>query len=72
VREAEVAQWAQEADATVIGPGYPIDVWPEASGVTRLWPFVTEVDQTSWEPEYGRLAEAQVRRDLALKAREGS
>jgi tRNA threonylcarbamoyladenosine biosynthesis protein TsaB len=58
----ELAPWAEEVGAHVIGPGCTIDAWPKASGVTRLWPAVVSVDPASWEPDYGRLAEAEVRR----------
>jgi len=71
VPEVEAAQWARDAGAMIVGPGRAIDAWPEAWGVTRLWPLVVEADPTSWEPEYGRLAEAQVRRNIANSARDG-
>jgi tRNA threonylcarbamoyladenosine biosynthesis protein TsaB len=60
--EADVGQWAREADAQLIGPGCVIDAWPRAAGVLRLWSEVLAVDAVAWEPEYGRLAEAEVRR----------
>lgn len=64
--DAELADWAREAGATVIGPGCPVDAWPDAGGVVRIWDAVMDVDPVSWEPDYGRLAEAQVR--LAARA----
>jgi tRNA threonylcarbamoyladenosine biosynthesis protein TsaB len=63
--EADLRQWAQEADAPLVGPGCAIDAWPQAAGVVRLWSDVVAVDPVSWEPEYGRLAEAEVRRATA-------
>jgi tRNA threonylcarbamoyladenosine biosynthesis protein TsaB len=62
---AAVEAWAQVVEGTVIGPGCATDVWPEAWSVTRIWSEVREVDPVSWEPDYGRLAEAQVRRERA-------
>ena len=46
------------------GPGQTIDVAPHARGVARLIGeanALRAVDRVSWEPSYGRLAEAQVR-----------
>ena len=47
-----------------IGPGQEVDVGPHARGVSVLLENILEqgpVDLASWEPDYGRLAEAQVR-----------
>jgi len=47
-----------------VGPGQPLDFHPHARGVAPLLKTLVEsgsVDLASWEPNYGRLAEAQVR-----------
>ena len=52
----------------VIGPGQQIDAHPHARGVAPLMGSIVgagSVDLASWEPEYGRLAEAQVRWEAA-------
>jgi tRNA threonylcarbamoyl adenosine modification protein YeaZ len=70
--DAEVADWARDAGAILIGPGCPVEAWPEAGGVVRIWDAVMDVDPVSWAPDYGRLAEAQVRLDArASPARTG-
>jgi len=51
-----------------IGPGHEIDIGPHARGVGVLLENILEqgpVDLASWEPDYGRLAEAQVRWEAA-------
>jgi tRNA threonylcarbamoyladenosine biosynthesis protein TsaB len=51
-----------------IGPGQSLDFHPHARGVGPLLKSVIEsgpVDLASWEPSYGRLAEAQVRWEAA-------
>jgi tRNA threonylcarbamoyladenosine biosynthesis protein TsaB len=62
VAATDLERWADEAAAHVIGPGCPIDAWPRASGITKLWRTVVAVDFASWEPDYGRPAEAEARR----------
>ena len=55
---------ARAEGRTTIGPGCEIDAAPHARGVARLADSpgcIEPVDLTSWEPSYGRLAEAQVR-----------
>lgn len=52
----------------VIGPGQGIDARPHARGVAPILGEVVrggQVDLASWEPDYGRLAEAQVRWEAA-------
>jgi len=52
----------------VIGPGQQIDAHPHARGVAPLLEALIHdgpVDLASWEPDYGRLAEAQVRWEAA-------
>lgn len=54
----------KESDLRLIGPGQEINAIPHARGVARLFGQVdpsAPVDIASWEPDYGRLAEAQVR-----------
>jgi tRNA threonylcarbamoyladenosine biosynthesis protein TsaB len=46
------------------GPGQEVDTRPHARGVAPVLDAILErgpVDLASWEPDYGRLAEAQVR-----------
>lgn len=52
----------------VIGPDQQLDSHPHARGVAAILRSVLEsgpVDLASWEPDYGRLAEAQVRWEAA-------
>jgi tRNA threonylcarbamoyladenosine biosynthesis protein TsaB len=52
----------------VVGPGQPLDFHPHARGVAPLLESLLDsgpVDLASWEPSYGRLAEAQVRWEAA-------
>lgn len=52
----------------IIGPRQQIDAHPHARGVAPLLAAIIEAgpaDLASWEPEYGRLAEAQVRWEAA-------
>ena len=52
-----------------IGPGQSIEGAPHARGVAPLIARIEAegpVDLASWEPDYGRLPEAQVRREAAL------
>ena len=51
-----------------IGPGQEVDAGPHARGAAVLLESILEqgpVDLSSWEPDYGRLAEAQVRWEAA-------
>jgi len=53
---------AAERDATPLGPGLRIDSRPQAAALARVAPaLVTPVSLDTWEPQYGRLAEAQVK-----------
>lgn len=62
-----VEQIASEFEATIIGPSAPengIAALPRARGVAALERMLEErgaADIASWEPSYGRLAEAQVK-----------
>jgi|SRR5712671_1745607 len=52
----------------VVGPGQEIDAHPHARGVAPILASIVEsgpVNLASWEPDYGRLAEAQVRWEAA-------
>jgi tRNA threonylcarbamoyladenosine biosynthesis protein TsaB len=64
----EIADVAQRDRLEVVGPGQQIDLQPHARGVAPLLKSLIErppVDLASWEPDYGRLAEAQVRWEAA-------
>jgi tRNA threonylcarbamoyladenosine biosynthesis protein TsaB len=65
---ADLERWADETGATIVGPGYDRDVWPDAAGARWVREWIEDVDPVSWEPEYGRLAEAEVRRAAAQQA----
>jgi tRNA threonylcarbamoyladenosine biosynthesis protein TsaB len=69
--ERAVDEWARQSGATMIGPGCALDAWPVARGALLLWNAVRDADLGSWEPDYGRLAEAEVRR-AALAANPGA
>jgi tRNA threonylcarbamoyladenosine biosynthesis protein TsaB len=60
----ELDRLARAAGARVIGPGREIDARPQAKGVAALLDSIVErgpVNLDTWEPDYGRAAEAQVR-----------
>jgi tRNA threonylcarbamoyladenosine biosynthesis protein TsaB len=64
VRESEIEGLARTMRALTAGSGREVDAIPHARGVARLVRHAaldTPVDLAAWEPEYGRLAEAQVR-----------
>ena len=57
-----------ETHLRIIGPGQSLDAHPHARGVAPILASVLHtgpVDLPSWEPDYGRLAEAQVRWEAA-------
>jgi tRNA threonylcarbamoyladenosine biosynthesis protein TsaB len=57
-----------ERTIRIVGPGQEIDVHPHARGVGPILGSIIEsgpVNLASWEPDYGRLAEAQVRWEAA-------
>ena len=63
---AELA--ARDPLVRVVGAGQAFDFRPHARGVAPLLKSLLEhgpVDLASWEPDYGRLAEAQVRWEAA-------
>jgi tRNA threonylcarbamoyladenosine biosynthesis protein TsaB len=58
----------REPALRIIGPGQEIDAHPHARGVASSLTSIVEsgpVNLASWEPDYGRLAEAQVRWEAA-------
>ena len=68
VAKTDLAGFAHEHSARLAGPGEAIALVPHARGVAALgsrspWPDAS--DLASWEPDYGRLAEAQVRWEAA-------
>lgn len=66
--EAELRELARESGSRVIGPGCELDGYPHARGVARIYEGVMRsepVDLNAWEPNYGRLAEAQVKWEAA-------
>ncbi len=70
VSAAELAALSQaDPNLRVIGPGQRIEGNPHARGVGPLIARIEAegpVDLASWEPDYGRMPEAQVRREAAL------
>jgi len=71
VEAGALVQLAVDYDARILGaPGLeaPIEASPSARSVARLETLLGErgpVDVASWEPAYGRLAEAQVKWEAA-------
>lgn len=51
---------ARETGASIVGPGQAIDVVPHARGAVNAARW-RDVDIDTWEPSYGRLAEAQAK-----------
>jgi universal bacterial protein YeaZ len=63
-----LAEAEEKSDITVIGPDAGRHLRPEAGGVARLLDHIVAAgpcDVGSWEPDYGRLAEAQVKWEAA-------
>lgn len=68
VPHGEVGALAASLGATPVGPGQALDRAPDARGIVRLGEWLAAaapVDLGSWEPDYGRKAEAQVRWEAA-------
>ena len=68
VRQQDVPGIASKLAAIAVGPGQEIDRGPRARGATALESMIETngpVDLASWEPSYGRNAEAQVRWEAA-------
>lgn len=64
----DIAARAAELHATVIGPDEAEQQGPNARGVARATALIENtgpVDLATWEPVYGRLAEAQVKWEVA-------
>jgi tRNA threonylcarbamoyladenosine biosynthesis protein TsaB len=58
----------KERGLRFVGPGQQTDAHPHARGVAPILASITQagpVNLASWEPDYGRLAEAQVRWEAA-------
>jgi tRNA threonylcarbamoyladenosine biosynthesis protein TsaB len=67
-RTDAVGEIASALHARPIGPGEATVALPRATGVARLsaWlDWLQPVETSTWEPDYGRLAEAQVRWETA-------
>jgi tRNA threonylcarbamoyladenosine biosynthesis protein TsaB len=68
VPRAALDGFAREQSARLIGPAETLRVSPHARGVATLGlrvPWPAPADLATWEPDYGRLAEAQVRWEAA-------
>ncbi|HJR66702.1 MAG TPA: tRNA (adenosine(37)-N6)-threonylcarbamoyltransferase complex dimerization subunit type 1 TsaB [Gemmatimonadaceae bacterium] len=64
VRDEEVVAFARSMGARTAGKGRDLEAAPHARGIARLGAYRSlqaPVELASWEPDYGRLAEAQVR-----------
>lgn len=77
VPTADSEKIAREAGRDLIGPGFGKNIKPHARGARRMLDQIVAAgpcDLNTWEPAYGRLAEAQVKweaahgRPLALDA----
>lgn len=68
VASSDLPRLAAGYSAVLCGIGLPVDVVPSASDVSLVLPAILAegpVDLASWEPRYGRLAEAQVKWEAA-------
>ena len=70
IPSGEIPERAAQAHAHVVGVGAPADhvTTPRAGSVARLGAMLAsapEADLATWEPAYGRLAEAQVKWEAA-------
>lgn len=68
VSNDDMNERARSVHAGLIGPGLHHNVIPRAASVTEWLPAIEArgpVDLDSWEPVYGRLAEAQVKWEAA-------
>ncbi len=64
IGEADLLQSAEQRSARLIGPGQAIDARPHSRGVAELLDQIVNagpIPVETWEPDYGRLAEAQVK-----------
>jgi tRNA threonylcarbamoyladenosine biosynthesis protein TsaB len=63
-----LADFAREHAAKPVGPAELLEVFPHARGASvlgQLTPWPPAADLATWEPNYGRLAEAQVKWEAA-------
>ncbi|HEY3258096.1 MAG TPA: tRNA (adenosine(37)-N6)-threonylcarbamoyltransferase complex dimerization subunit type 1 TsaB [Gemmatimonadaceae bacterium] len=68
VTEATLAETARRHEARLLGPGQEVNALPHARGVVTLLDQIVAAGPVvieTWEPDYGRLAEAQVRWEAA-------
>ena len=68
VAEAALVEGARALEARIIGPRQELNFHPHARGVARLMNHIVDAGPVAietWEPNYGRLAEAQVRWEAA-------
>jgi len=68
VARSALAAFAREHAARLIGPVEDLVAWPHARGAAllgTLLPWPDAADLATWEPNYGRLAEAQVKWEAA-------
>ena len=68
VARGELEAHAAKRHARIVGPGEALDARPHARGAELLARGLARhdaVDVSSWEPHYGRLAEAQVKWEAA-------
>jgi len=68
VARTVLAEFAREHAARPVGPAESLAVAPHARGVAKLGalvPWPPAADLATWEPNYGRLAEAQVKWEAA-------
>jgi tRNA threonylcarbamoyladenosine biosynthesis protein TsaB len=68
VADSTLAERARALEARPIGPRQKLDFHPHARGVARLMTQIIDAGPVAietWEPDYGRLAEAQVRWEAA-------
>lgn len=68
VREPDIPALLAALEARAVGPDQEMDAAPDARGVVRLEAALDAAEPVSidaWEPDYGRLAEAQVRWEAA-------
>ncbi len=66
---SDLSGWAAAQGATVLGPDCGVEAWPDAAGAIATSAGIVDVDPIGWQPDYGRLAEAEARR-AAAAARE--
>jgi tRNA threonylcarbamoyladenosine biosynthesis protein TsaB len=68
IREGDVARECERLGARAIGPREMVEAAPHARGVVPLLDDIIahgRVSLDTWEPDYGRLAEAQVKWEAA-------